>query len=69
MTKEYPEDFNEDFNEEIKKMKPEEIRLLNEVYLMFSSKFIEYIREMDTELFKRATDYATTVKINKITKK
>jgi hypothetical protein len=42
MTKEYPEDFNEDFNEEIKKMKPEEIRLLNEVYLMFSSKFIEY---------------------------
>ena len=34
------------FNEEIKKMKPEEIRLLNEVYLMFSSKFIEYFSSL-----------------------
>lgn len=62
-------DYSDDFNKEIKKMKPKEIRLLNEAYLMFSSKFIEYIREMDTELFKRATDYAATVDISNTPKK
>ena len=57
MTDNYPEDFNE----EIKKMNSNEIAVLHTAYLVFSSKFIEYVREMDTELFKRALDYAATV--------
>lgn len=59
----------EDFIEEIKKMNKSEVMLLNNIYLEFSSKFIEYIREIDTELFKRATDYALTINISNTSKK
>lgn len=59
MINEYPGDFNE----EIKKMNNTEMAVLQSVYLVFSSKFIEYIREMDAELFKRALDYAATINV------
>ncbi len=59
----------ENFDEEIKKMNSKEIVLLNTAYLEFSAKFIEYVKEMDTELCKRATDYAVTVNVKNSPKK
>lgn len=55
------DDFAQKFAEEIKNMNPQELALLNDVYLSFSSKFIEYVREIDPILFNRALDYASTV--------
>jgi len=48
-------------NEEFKNMTPEEIEQFEDAYLMFTSNFIEYIREVHPDVFKRALDYAVTV--------
>lgn len=45
----------------IHKLNKSQLDLLTTAYLIFSSKFVEYIRETDSEVFKRALDYAATV--------
>ena len=51
----------DDFINKIKSMNTEELGILHAAYLSFSSKFIEYVREVDPVTFKRALDYAATV--------
>jgi len=48
-------------NEDFKNMTPEEIEQFEDAYLMFTSNFIEYIREVYPDVFKRALDYAVTI--------
>ena len=50
-----------DIIEQIKQMNKEELNAMNVAYLSFSSKFIEYVREVDPTTFKRALNYAATV--------
>ena len=60
-------DDQEEFMDKIKNMNMDEMTALHVAYLSFSSKFIEYIREIDPVLFKRALDYGSTVSDSAIT--
>ena len=48
----------EDINEE--DLTQEQSEMVANVYLSFTDKFADYIRQMDPNLFKRAVDYAKT---------
>lgn len=43
------------------KLSRQEVNMITDAYLSFSAKFIEYVREVDAELFKRASNYAETI--------
>lgn len=53
---------NENLNpENFENMTPEDLENFQDSYLIFTSNFIEYVREIYPDVFNRAADYATTI--------
>jgi len=48
-------------SDKFKKLSQKELNIVSSIYLNFSTNFIEYIKELDPEMYKRAVDYASTV--------
>ncbi len=39
----------------------EEIQEMEDAYFLFTTNFIDYVKEINPELFNRALDYASTI--------